>query len=105
MPYVSPIRFEYYAYVANCSEDGLFRSSMEECQTTKINDKAQEVNKVDVGEVGTCYIEDCSTGEFVWGFDVEGYYSYEKRQALWMIIPTAVIVGISVCSWLCVLVS
>ena len=74
----------------------MFRSSKEDCQGEKgwwVNDP----NKVEVGDIQRCYIEDCSTGEFVWEWDIEEYVRREKQKALWMIIPAAIILSCCVC--------
>lgn len=74
----------------------MFRSSMEDCQEQKgwwVNDP----NKVEVGDIQRCYIEDCSTGEFMWEWDIEAHTQMEKQKALWMIIPAAIILSCCGC--------
>ena len=93
------IRYSYYAYVANCSDTQMFRSSMEDCQ--KDGWLSKDPTKVNVGDIATCYIEDCSTGEFAWEWDLEEYIKRETSTALWMIIPAAIILSCCCCLIVC----
>ena len=52
---------------------------------------------MDVGDIETCYIKDCSTGDFMWGSDIEAHVDMEKEKAHWMIIPISLVIGCCVC--------
>ena len=94
-----PKRYEYYARVANCSHR-MFRSSYEDCQNT-----LKHINKVEVGQVETSYIDDCEVGSnFAWGWDLKEYQKRENLKALWMIIPISIICFLMIGSACCKLV-
>ena len=82
-PSLSLIRYDYYAYVSNCSETEMFRSSEEKCQHDAW--LAKDPKKVNIGDTTTCYIDDCSTMEFVLPFD-SWEWNTPKKTLAWFII-------------------